>query len=76
MGCCASARQFIIDLNAPKDLPSPSISGKDKLTAFELRLPFARTTFNDFYKNLTETHKENGGKGWVTIKTLEMYFTT
>ena len=54
----------------------PSVYGKDKLTAFELRLPFARTTFNDFYKNLTETHKENGGKGWVTIKTLEMYFTT
>ena len=51
-------------------MQQPSVLGKDRLTAFELRLPFARTTFNRFKIQVTEAHKENGEKGWVTLITL------
>ena len=67
VGCCSEARDIFV---RQIDLPMPSVYGKDKLTAFELRLSFARTSFDYFIYQLTLAHNENDQLGWVTLKTL------
>ena len=75
MGCCAEARKIDAD-TGPRDLPMPSITGKDKLTAYELRLPFARTSFKQFLKQVNDAHKENGEEGWTTLGMMSKHFPT
>ena len=56
LACCVEPRKLEVDFTIPKDLPLPLLAGKDQLTSYELRLPFARTSFKSFLKQVNDAH--------------------
>ena len=76
LACCVETRKTEVDFTIQKDLPMPQLAGKDQLTSYELRLPFARTSFKSFLKQVNDAHQENGGEGWTTLGMLSKHFPT
>ena len=76
IACCAEARKVKDDELVPKDLPQPSIEGKDALTAFELKVPFARTSLSAFLKRIKAANAESGSEGLITLEILRKHFPT
>lgn len=58
------------------DLPCPIIDGRDKVTSWELCLPFARCSMKAYIYHLNLAHEMSGSRGEVCLEDMASVFST